>query len=47
MNIIIHFLKCKMTKVIMDYILIDIARRILNAELLKIVKTGSKLTVQK
>lgn len=36
-----------MTKVIMDYILIDIARRILNAELLKIVKTGSKLTVQK
>lgn len=43
-NIITHFLKCKMTKVILDYILIDKARRILNADLLKIVKTGNKLS---
>lgn len=37
LNIIIPFLKRKMTKIIMDRHL-DIARRILSAELLKIVK---------
>lgn len=37
LNIIIHFLKCGMTKIIMD-IYIDTARRILSAQLLKIVE---------